>query len=187
MGKPHFDVFKKFEAKYKKLNERYGMKQFLVPYLISSHPGCTLSDAVKLAEYLNSAGRQPEQVQDFYPTPGTLATCMYHTGIDPRTMKPVFVPKTGREKAMQRALLQWKSPKNRALVLAALKETGREDLIGYGKHCLVPPTARIMQAGSITPGKSFARPKDGRKPVQDNSAVRKPAKGKTSKKSKHNV
>lgn len=139
MGKPHFGIYKAFVQQYEKLNERHGLKQYLVPYLISSHPGCTLQDAVRLAEYLNSIGHQPEQVQDFYPTPGTLATCMYHTGIDPLTMNPVYVPRSSREKGMQRALLQWKNPKNRALVLAALKEAGREDLIGYGKRCLLPP------------------------------------------------
>ncbi len=139
MGKPHHEVYAKFEEKYSRLNERYGKKQFLVPYLISSHPGSTLSDAVQLAEYLNKRGVQPEQVQDFYPTPGTLSTCMYYTGLDPRTMKPIYVPKSAREKAMQRALLQWKRPEKRQLVLEALRETGREDLIGYGKHYLVPP------------------------------------------------
>ena len=160
MGKPHFDVYRKFEEKYKKLNERYGLKQFLVPYLISSHPGCTLGDAVRLAEYLNSVGRQPEQVQDFYPTPGTLSTCMYHTGIDPRTMEPVYVPKTAKEKAMQRALLQWKNPKNRALVLAALREAGREDLIGYGKRCLVSPDNRY-NAGAPRTAYSTAKAASG--------------------------
>ncbi len=139
MGKPHIEVYEKFREKYFKLNRRYGKDQYLVPYLISSHPGCTLSDAVQLAEWLNKQGHMPEQVQDFYPTPGTLATCMWYTGIDPRTMKPVFVPKTPHDKAMQRALMQWRKPQNRALVLEALHKTGREDLIGYGKHCLVRP------------------------------------------------
>ena len=110
-----------------------------MPYLISSHPGCTLEDAVKLAEWLNRQGHMPEQVQDFYPTPGTLATCMWYTGLDPRTMEPVFVPKTPHDKALQRALMQWRKPQNRKLVMEALHRTGREDLIGYGKHCLVRP------------------------------------------------
>lgn len=139
MGKPHHDVYTKFEEKYYRLNERYGKKQFLVPYLISSHPGSTLADAVRLAEYLNKRGVQPEQVQDFYPTPGTLSTCMYYTALDPRTMRPVYVPKAAREKAMQRALLQWKRPDKRQFVIDALRETHREDLIGYGKNCLVRP------------------------------------------------
>ena len=139
MGKPHIEVYEKFRAKYEKLNQRYGKEQYLVPYLISSHPGCTLEDAVQLAEWLNKQGHMPEQVQDFYPTPGTLATCMWYTGLDPYTMKPVFVPKTPHDKALQRALMQWRKPQNRALVMEALHKTGREDLIGYGKECLIRP------------------------------------------------
>ena len=139
MGKPHIEVYEKFREKYFKLCRRYDKDQYLVPYLISSHPGCTLQDAVQLAEWLNKQGHMPEQVQDFYPTPGTLATCMWYTGIDPRTMKPVFVPKTPHDKALQRALMQWRKPQNRALVKEALQKTGREDLIGYGKHCLIRP------------------------------------------------
>ena len=114
-------------------------KQYLVPYLMSSHPGATLDDAIMLAQYLNRIGYMPEQVQDFYPTPGTLSTAMYYTGIDPRTMKPVYVAKTPEEKAMQRALLQWRRPDKRPIILAALKKAGREDLIGYGKECLIRP------------------------------------------------
>lgn len=139
MNKPPHAVYQRFEEKFKRLNQRYGKQQYLVPYLISGHPGTTLQDAVRLAEYLNKRGVQPEQVQDFYPTPGTLSTCMYYTGLDPRTMKPVHVPKDPLEKAMQRALLQWRRPENRPLILRALKETGREDLIGYGKNCLIRP------------------------------------------------
>ena len=139
MGKPHIEVYEKFREKYFKLNRRYGKDQYLVPYLISSHPGCTLEDAVQLAEWLNKQGHMPEQVQDFYPTPGTLATCMWYTGLDPRTMQPVFVPKTPHDKALQRALMQWRKPQNRKLVLEALRKTGREDLIGYGKRCLIRP------------------------------------------------
>ncbi len=139
MGKPHIDVYEKFRQKYERLNQKYGKEQYLVPYLISSHPGCTLQDAVELAEWLNKSGRQPEQVQDFYPTPGTLSTCMYYTGIDPRTMKPVFVPTNPHDKAMQRALMQWKRPEKRALVMEALHTAHREDLIGFNKHCLVRP------------------------------------------------
>ena len=139
MGKPHIDVYEKFMDKYKKMNNRFSKEQYVVPYLMSSHPGSTLADAVALAEYLNKKGRQPEQVQDFYPTPGTVSTCMYYTGIDPMTMKSVYVAKTFHEKAMQRALLQWKRPDKRKLVIEALKEAGREDLIGYGPECLVRP------------------------------------------------
>ena len=140
MGKPRNAVYERFAEKYKRLNARYGKEQYLVPYLISSHPGSGIRDAIALAEYLNRSGRQPEQVQDFYPTPGTLSTCMYHTGLDPRTMKPVYVPRSREEKAAQRALLQWKKPQNRALILRTLREAGRGDLIGYGKRCLVKPT-----------------------------------------------
>ncbi len=139
MGKPHIAVYEKFRQKYDSLNKKYGKEQYLVPYLMSSHPGCTLDDAVELACWLNHSGRQPEQVQDFYPTPGTLSTCMYHTGLDPRTMEPVFVPRSAHEKAMQRALMQWKRPEKRPLVLEALRLTHRQDLIGYGKECLLRP------------------------------------------------
>ena len=139
MGKPHIQVYEKFQEKYFKLNRRYDKDQYLVPYLISSHPGCTLEDAVDLAQWLNRQGHMPEQVQDFYPTPGTLSTCMWYTGLDPRTMEPVYVPKSPHDKALQRALMQWRKPQNRKLVLEALHRTGREDLIGYGKHCLVKP------------------------------------------------
>ncbi len=139
MGKPRIGVYERFLEKYARLSQRYGKEQYVVPYLMSSHPGSRLSDAVALAEYLNSHDMRPEQVQDFYPTPGTLSTCMYYTGLDPLGMEPVFVARTPREKAMQRALLQWKNPKNRRLVLEALREAGREDLIGFGKRCLVRP------------------------------------------------
>ncbi len=139
MGKPYFDVFRRFYKKFFDLDAEYKKNQFLVPYLISSHPGCTLSDAVSLAEYLNSIGHMPEQVQDFYPTPGTIATCMYYTELDPMTMEKVFVPKSQEEKAMQRALLQWRRPECRALVKKALEKTGRYDLIGQAKRCLIKP------------------------------------------------
>ncbi len=139
MGKPGKEVYQRFVQRYEAVNEKLGLKQFLVPYLMSSHPGSTLEDAVLLTEFLRDTGHQPEQVQDFYPTPGTLSTCMYYTGLDPRSMQPVFVPKTLQEKAMQRALLQWKNPKNRTLVREALRLCGRDDLIGFGKKCLVPP------------------------------------------------
>ena len=139
MGKPHIETYERFKDKYQRLNQKYGKEQYLVPYLISSHPGCTLQDAVQLAEWLNRNGRQPEQVQDFYPTPGTLSTCMYYTGIDPRTMKPVYVPTDAHEKAMQRALMQWKRPEKRRLVMEALRRTERMDLVGYGKGCLLRP------------------------------------------------
>ena len=148
MGKPHFDVFERFWAKYQRLNEKQGKEQYLVPYLMSSHPGCTLGDAVKLAEFLHSTGHQPEQVQDFYPTPGTLSTCMYYTGIDPRDMSEVYVARDAHDKALQRALLQWRRPEKRALVEEALRKAGREDLIGYGKNCLIRPRSAANLAAS---------------------------------------
>lgn len=139
MGKPSNQVFEEFSAKYKKMNEKLGLKQYMVPYLMSSHPGSTLKDAVALAEYIRDIGYMPEQVQDFYPTPSTISTCMYYTGVDPRTMKPVYVAKNPHEKAMQRALIQYKRPENYDLVKEALQKAGRTDLIGFDKKCLIPP------------------------------------------------
>ena len=155
MGKPHFDVFEKFWDKYRSVNEKNGREQYLVPYLMSSHPGCTLEDAVQLAEFLHSTGHKPEQVQDFYPTPGTLSTCMYYTGIDPRDMTPVFAETTPHGKELQRALLQWFRPDKKKLVIEALKKAGREDLIGYGPKCLVRPYGddRAMPHGKSGGGK----------------------------------
>ena len=130
MGKPKWGVFEQFSKAFHDASREAGKKQFLVPYLISSHPGATLNDAVEMALTLKRQGRHPEQVQDFYPTPGTLSTCMYYTGLDTQTRKPLYVAKAPGEKAMQRALLQWKNPKNKPLVIAALRKAGREDLIG---------------------------------------------------------
>ncbi len=171
MGKPHIDVYEKFMDKYKRLNDRHCKEQYIVPYLMSSHPGSTLQDAVALAEYLNKMGRQPEQVQDFYPTPGTISTCMYYTGIDPTTMKSVYVAKSFHEKAMQRALLQWKRPDKRRLVIEALKEAGREDLIGFGPNCLVrPESAPMGYRGKKKPEKKEKEPEkapiEKKKPAQ---------------------
>ena len=139
MGKPRHAVYQQFVRKYQELNQREHMDQYVVPYLMSSHPGCTMAEAVKLAEYLRDIHHQPEQVQDFYPTPSTLSTVMYYTGLDPRTMQPVYVPRDPHEKAMQRALMQYKDPKNYKLVREALILAGREDLIGYGPECLIRP------------------------------------------------
>ena len=139
MGKPRHSVYLKFVQKYEDLNKQERMNQFVVPYLMSSHPGCTMKDAVLLAEYLRDTGHQPEQVQDFYPTPSTLSTVMYYTGLDPRTMEKVYVPTNPHEKAMQRALIQYKDPKNYALVHEALEKAGRQDLIGFGPKCLIRP------------------------------------------------
>lgn len=139
MGKPENSVYERFIKKYKKINAELGLKQFVVPYLMSSHPGSTMKDAVILAEYLRDLGYMPEQVQDFYPTPSTISTCMYYTGLDPRTMEKVYVPTNPHEKAMQRALIQYRNPKNYDLVYEALKVAGREDLIGFGDKCLIKP------------------------------------------------
>lgn len=137
MGKPPHRVYIDFLKKYREINEELGLKQFVVPYLMSSHPGSTLKDAIELAVYLKNTGHEPEQVQDFYPTPSTLSTVMYYTGVDPRTMKPVYVPKTPKDKAMQRALLQYSRPENYDLVKTALINAGRTELIGTGKGCLI--------------------------------------------------
>ena len=145
MGKPENSVYQAFCKKYKQINEKLGKNQFLVPYLMSSHPGSTMKEAVALAEYLRDLGYMPEQVQDFYPTPSTISTCMYYTGVDPRTMKAVYVPKNPHEKAMQRALIQYRNPKNYELVMEALKIADRMDLVGFEKHCLIRP--RQMKQG----------------------------------------
>lgn len=139
MGKPENSIYQKFEQKYKKINQQLGKKQYLVPYLMSSHPGSTLQEAVTLAEYLRDLGYMPEQVQDFYPTPSTISTCMYYTGLDPRTMEKVYVPINPHEKAMQRALIQYRNPANYDLVLEALKKADRMDLVGFDKKCLIRP------------------------------------------------
>ena len=139
MGKPCNDVYEKFVKECEHINEELGLKQYLVPYLMSSHPGSTLKDAIKLAEYVRDIGYMPEQVQDFYPTPSTISTCMYYTGVDPRTMEPVYVARNPHEKAMQRALIQYKEPSNYELVKEALIKEKRQDLIGFGSRCLIPP------------------------------------------------
>ena len=153
MGKPPVEVYNKFEKRFYELTKSAGKKQYLVPYLMSSHPGSTLKDAIELSLFLKRNNLHPEQVQDFYPTPGTVSTCMFHTGLDPFALESVYVPKTSAEKAQQRALLQYFKPENRAIVLAALKKAGRYDLIGTGKNCLAAPER------SVTNGKN-ARPKN---------------------------
>jgi len=139
LGKPRHRVYEEFSRQYRRMNEKLEKKQYLVPYLMSSHPGSTMKEAVKLAEYCRDLGYMPEQVQDFYPTPSTISTCMYYTGLDPRTMMPVYVPKSSHEKELQRALIQYRNPKNRALVKEALEMAGRTDLIGFGPKCLLRP------------------------------------------------
>jgi len=147
MGKPSFDEYKKFAKKFEDTNKKLKKDQYLVPYLMSSHPGCDLKDAIKLAEWLQSVGHMPEQVQDFYPTPSTLSTCMYYTGLDPRTMKKIYVPKTQKEKAMQRALMQYRLPVNYRIVKKALIQAGRKDLIGHDPKALLRPIKRPVKSG----------------------------------------
>ena len=154
MGKPSAKVYERFAKKFYEINEKIGKKQFLVPYLMSSHPGSELADAIELALFLKKNHLRPQQVQDFYPTPGTISTTMFYTGIDPFTMKKIYVPKTPEEKAMQRALLQYTKPENYAIVEKALKKAGREDLIGFSENCLIKPKRRNYD------GKNFGR-KDG--------------------------
>ena len=139
LGKPSNNVYEDFVKKYEQMNKKLGKKQFLVPYLMSSHPGSTLENAIELAEYIRDMGYLPEQVQDFYPTPATISTCMYYTGLDPRTMKKVYITSSPHEKAMQRALVQYRKPENYDLVKEALLKCGRNDLIGFDKNCLIPP------------------------------------------------
>lgn len=139
MGKPQNSVYEKFIDRYKRVNAKTGKQQYVVPYLMSSHPGSTLKEAVELAEYVRDIGYMPEQVQDFYPTPSTISTCMYYTGVDPRTMKPVYVPHNPHEKAMQKALMMYRKPGNYDLVKEALIKAGRQDLIGFDKKCLIAP------------------------------------------------
>ncbi len=150
MGKPKRQVYDKFCEKFYAINQKLKKEQYLVPYLMSSHPGSTLADAIELALYLKQHKLNPQQVQDFYPTPGTISTCMFYTGIDPRTLKPVYVAKSPEEKAMQRALLQYKKPANYHLVVAALKKAGREDLIGFDNNCLIKP--KYKKRGSESHG-----------------------------------
>ncbi len=164
MGKPSNAVFEQFLKKYRQKNEKFHMDQYVVPYLMSSHPGSTLKEAVALAEYIRDLGYMPQQVQDFYPTPSTMSTVMYYTGIDPRDMSPVYVVKNPHEKAMQRALIQYRNPENYDLVKEALHLAHREDLIGFDKKCLIPPR------------KLSPRKQDSRKPVAQKQASHPPKK-----------
>lgn len=172
MGKPPHKVYTQFLDAFYRANEKTGKQQFVVPYFMSSHPGCTMKEAVKLAEYVRDLGFTPEQVQDFYPTPSTLSTCMYYTGIHPLTGEKVYVPKSAHEKAIQRALMQYKNPANRALVLEGLKMAGRMDLVGYGAKCLIRPErdkGHTKAAGSLTgkpgrPGENVPRQEAVKRP-----------------------
>ncbi|HJD45391.1 MAG TPA: YgiQ family radical SAM protein [Candidatus Mediterraneibacter norfolkensis] len=152
MGKPEHRVYEEFTRQFDRMNQRIGKKQYLVPYLMSSHPGSGMKEAVELAEYCRDLGYMPEQVQDFYPTPSTLSTCMYYTGLDPRNRKPVYVPKNPHEKAMQRALIQYRNPKLYDLVYEALQKAGRMDLVGYGPKCLIRPRADKKGQNQNRPG-----------------------------------
>ncbi len=162
MGKPENSVYEAFTEKYRKLNQKLGKNQFLVPYLMSSHPGSTLKEAIELAEYLRDIGYMPEQVQDFYPTPSTMSTVMYYTGINPVDMKPVYVCRNPHEKAMQRALIQYRNPKNYELVYEALKAAHREDLIGFDKKCLIRPRRIAGEGEKAKAGIKYERDKQGK-------------------------
>ena len=181
MGKPEAAVYNRFVKAYQDVNRKLGKKQYLVPYLMSSHPGSTLKEAVELAEFLRDFGYMPEQVQDFYPTPSTISTCMYYTGVDPRTMEPVYTAVNPHEKAMQRALIQYRNPKNYDLVYEALKKAGRMDLVGFDKKCLIRPRGKAAEAhGHGDPAS------DRQKPSGKQGGTRKPA-GTKKKKTIRNV
>ena len=179
MGKPSRNVFDAFCEQYKKINRELGKEQYVVPYLMSSHPGSRLEDAIELAEYLRDIKYTPEQVQDFYPTPGTMSTCMFYTGLDPRTMEEVYVPKSYEEKKMQRALLQYRRPENYEIVKKALLKAGREDLIGMDKHCLIP--FRPIKGGSKNGSKDIRRQNGVGKTQGKSKGTGKGAKGKGNK------
>ncbi|MBQ9948033.1 MAG: DUF3362 domain-containing protein, partial [Oscillospiraceae bacterium] len=174
MGKPHIEVYEEFERKFYASTKKCGKEQYLVPYLMSSHPGCTLNEAVELAVFLKKHNIRPEQVQDYYPTPGTISTAMFYTGLDPYTMEPMFVPRTAEEKAMQRALLQYFKPENRRLVEKALIMAKRRDLIGTGKDCLIKPLEQ--KTGSRKPSHNERNIPNGRKKPTTKTQGKKTAK-----------
>lgn len=181
MGKPRREVYDAFVERFERLSAEYGLKQYVVPYLISSHPGSTMKEAVELAEAVRDMGYMPEQVQDFYPTPSTMSTCMFYTGVDPRTMEPVYIPRDPHEKAMQRALIQYRKPENYKLVKEALRKAGREDLIGYGSKCLIRPVppkpgagGGKKQVGSGTGKPANGKPKKATSRHEDGKAATQP-------------
>lgn len=188
MGKPHIHVYEQFSDRFYRLTKQVGKEQYLVPYLISSHPGSTLRDAVNLAVFLKKNHIRPEQVQDFYPTPGTISTCMFYTGLDPFTLKEVFVPSSQEDKWLQRSLLQYYKPENRRAVLMALKKTGREDLIGTDPNCLIVPDRKQLQQERFTQNKQTKekQPQRGRGRMRErnDNSVGKPKTGKNSRYSK---
>ena len=196
MGKPRREVYDTFVERFERLSAEYGLKQYVVPYLISSHPGSTMKEAVELAEAVRDMGYMPEQVQDFYPTPSTMSTCMFYTGVDPRTMEPVYIPRDPHEKAMQRALIQYRKPENYKLVKEALRKAGREDLIGYGAKCLIRPVppkpgagGGKKQVGAGTgkpangkPKKATSRHEDGKAATQPQNRAERRAAARSGKK-----
>ena len=177
MGKPQHAVYERFVKLFEEANAECGLKQFVVPYLMSSHPGSTLDEAIELAEYVRDMGFNPEQVQDFYPTPSTISTVMYFTGVDPRTMERVYVPKKPYDKALQRALIQYRDPKNRDLVFEALRQAGRMDLVGYDKKCLIRPRKGGKLAATGKGGSTASGPRKGGKPAAAGKGQRKGQKG----------
>lgn len=196
MGKPRREVYDAFVERFERLSAEYGLKQYVVPYLISSHPGSTMKEAVELAEAVRDMGYMPEQVQDFYPTPSTMSTCMFYTGVDPRTMEPVYIPRDPHEKAMQRALIQYRKPENYKLVKEALRKAGRVDLIGYGAKCLIRPVppkpgagGGKKQVGAGTgkpangkPKKATSRHEDGKAATQPQNRAERRAAARSGKK-----
>jgi len=172
MNKPSRALYERFEQRYMQLNRNKGKAQYIVPYLMSSHPGAELSDAIELALFLKERGLRPQQVQDFYPTPGTLSTCMYYTGLDPRTMERVSVARSQEEKAMQRALMQYYLPRNHGLIRKALVQAGREDLIGSGRSCLVPEERRVQSMRQTAQKPKQSRGKSGTKPQSKRNTKR---------------
>lgn len=181
MGKPAAAVYRRFAKAYQEMNVKLNKRQYLVPYLMSSHPGSTLKEAVELAEFLRDLGYMPQQVQDFYPTPSTLSTCMYYTGLDPRTMEAVYVANNPHEKAMQRALIQYCNPKNRRLVEEALRKAGREDLIGFDRKCLIRP----LREGSGRPD-TTKDSRRGKTSAEQGSPARRSAAEQDSRRGKQN-
>ena len=184
MGKPENKVYEAFLKRYERINNKTGKQQYVVPYLMSSHPGSTMKEAIELAEYIRDLGYMPEQVQDFYPTPSTLSTCMYYTGYDPRTMEKVYTPVTYHEKAMQRALIQYRNPENYELVKEALIKNGRADLIGFDKKCLIPPRKMEKTFNNVKDKNSHNK---SQKTGSSNGFKNKGANQNTNNKSKHNL
>ena len=182
MGKPHFEVYRKFAKEFYGITEEIGKKQFLVPYLMSSHPGSTVNDAIELSLFLKKEHLHPEQVQDFYPTPGTISTCIFYTGLDPYTLEKVYVPRTPEEKALQRALLQYFRPENHDIVEQALIRAGRTDLIGNSPSCLIRPSQKYRQAqaasSSAKTGKPQTRSSGKKSPIRSISKNKGKKKGK---------